>query len=72
MTKMKATKTETQDHQSAWPLKEPPELGVFDRRQGERRVQASKGYTYIQMVGWMDRREQSRRQAGRCVDLLLC
>jgi hypothetical protein len=61
---MRATKTETQDHQAAWPVKEPPEIGASDRRQCDRRVQASKGYFYIQMVGWMDRREQNRRQAN--------
>lgn len=32
-----------------------------DRRKDERRKQACKGYCYIEMVGWMDRRERSRR-----------
>jgi hypothetical protein len=32
------------------------------RRHTERRIQESKGYTYISMVGWMDRREKKRRQ----------
>jgi hypothetical protein len=32
-----------------------------ERRSNERRKIESKGYTYISMVGWMDRREQKRR-----------
>jgi hypothetical protein len=33
-----------------------------NRRQTERRTHESKGYAYISMVGWMDRREKKRRQ----------
>jgi hypothetical protein len=33
-----------------------------NRRQTERRIHESKGYAYISMVGWMDRREKKRRQ----------
>ena len=33
-----------------------------NRRLSERRVCDSKGYCYISMVGWMDRREKHRRQ----------
>ena len=32
-----------------------------NRRHAERRVCDSKGYCYISMVGWMDRREKKRR-----------
>ena len=32
-----------------------------DRRSIERRAKKSEGYTYIQIVGWIDRRERSRR-----------
>jgi hypothetical protein len=39
---------------------------VFNLRQSDRRLKKSTGYTYIPMVGWMDRREKTRR----CVDKL--
>lgn len=32
-----------------------------ERRKNERREQESRGYAYIEMVGWMDRRERVRR-----------
>lgn len=38
-----------------------------DRRGKDRRKDACEGYTYIQMVGWMDRRERARRE-GDCYD----
>ena len=31
------------------------------RRQDHRRTNESEGYAYIEMVGWMDRRERVRR-----------
>jgi hypothetical protein len=34
----------------------------LNRRRTERRIHESKGYTYISMVGWMDRREKKRRR----------
>lgn len=38
-----------------------------NRRRPERRIHESKGYAYISMVGWMDRREKKRRQDdGEC------
>jgi hypothetical protein len=40
----------------------PTECEEANRRQTERRCQESKGYCYISMVGWMDRREKIRRQ----------
>jgi hypothetical protein len=33
-----------------------------DHRHGERRQQESEGYVYMSMVGWMDRREKTRRE----------
>lgn len=33
-----------------------------NRRQADRRIEKSRGYTYISMVGWMDRREKKRRR----------
>jgi len=41
---------------------EVPDLN-HERRRGERRRSQSKGYTYISMVGWICRREQTRRQS---------
>jgi hypothetical protein len=32
-----------------------------ERRKDHRRTNASQGYAYIEMVGWMDRREKIRR-----------
>jgi hypothetical protein len=40
----------------------PTESEEANRRRVERRCQESKGYCYISMVGWMDRREKTRRQ----------
>jgi len=37
-----------------------------ERRKAERRQYESKGYCYIEMVGWMDRRECIRRHENRC------
>jgi hypothetical protein len=36
-----------------------------NHRKGERRQKAGNGYAYISMVGWMDRREQTRRNDDR-------
>ena len=44
------------------PLRE-----VDNRRRSERREQESEGYTYISMVGWMDRRCKTRRK-GDAID----
>lgn len=38
---------------------------VFNHRKSERRQKAGNGYAYISMVGWMDRREQTRRNDDR-------
>lgn len=35
---------------------------VFENRQGDRRKEPSEGYAYVSMVGWFDRREQTRRK----------
>ena len=40
---------------------EVPDLN-YERRKGERRRSPSRGYAYISMVGWICRREQTRRQ----------
>jgi hypothetical protein len=37
----------------------------YHHRKGERRQKAGNGYAYISMVGWMDRREQTRRNDDR-------
>ena len=34
-----------------------------ERRQDHRRANECEGYAYIQMVGWMDRRERVRRNS---------
>jgi hypothetical protein len=34
-----------------------------ERRSIERRTKKSEGYTYIQIVGWIDRREKNRRDS---------
>ncbi len=39
-----------------------PQTGTnTERRKEERRKQECEGYCYIEMVGWMDRRECERR-----------
>jgi hypothetical protein len=53
---------EAQNNGSSWQIKAPQGRDNSNRRKGERRTQMSKGYTYISMVGWMDRREKNRRQ----------
>jgi hypothetical protein len=36
---------------------------TFDNRhKHDRRIEPSKGYTYISVVGWIDRREKLRRK----------
>jgi hypothetical protein len=40
----------------------PPCAEDANRRRTERRCQESRGYCYISMVGWMDRREKTRRR----------
>lgn len=35
---------------------------VFENRQSDRRKEPSEGYAYVSMVGWFDRREQTRRK----------
>ena len=37
------------------------ESGAQERRKDYRRTNESQGYAYIEMVGWMDRREKVRR-----------
>jgi hypothetical protein len=34
---------------------------IIDQRKSKRRQHKCKGYTYIEMVGWIDRREMLRR-----------
>jgi hypothetical protein len=38
------------------------DVDSFDRRSIDRRKHASEGYTYISTVGWICRRERSRRE----------
>jgi hypothetical protein len=51
-----------QKHDDGRWTQTPPEKEEDNRRCVERRNQESKGYCYISMVGWMDRREKKRRQ----------
>ncbi|MDJ0781820.1 MAG: hypothetical protein QNJ22_07595 [Desulfosarcinaceae bacterium] len=37
-----------------------------NRRKRERRIEKCEGYTYISMVGWMDRRCKKRRESDTC------
>jgi hypothetical protein len=46
---------------SACRLEKGQATQPLERRDCERRKLESKGYTYISMVGWMDRREHKRR-----------
>jgi hypothetical protein len=39
-----------------------PAQECSDHRHGERRRQKSEGYAYMTMVGWIDRREKTRRK----------
>ena len=50
-----------QDHSHDQPENCPSAETEANRRHAERRVCDSKGYCYISMVGWMDRREKKRR-----------
>ena len=36
--------------------------GFSDRRNNDRRKEPCEGFTYVSMVGWICRREQSRRK----------
>ena len=47
-----------------------PTKAVKDKcqRQTERRKQKCEGYCYIEMVGWMDRREKLRRDDDCLLD----
>lgn len=38
---------------------------VLDHRKCERRQIKGEGFTYISIVGWMDRREKTRRATDR-------
>ena len=40
---------------------------IIDQRQSKRRQRKCEGYTYIEMVGWIDRREILRRDED-CLD----
>lgn len=51
-----------QEHDDRRWTQTPIEKEEDNRRRTERRTQESRGYTYISMVGWMDRREKKRRQ----------
>ncbi len=37
-------------------------LHANSRSRGDRRSAPSRGYTYVSMVGWIDRRERKRRK----------
>lgn len=39
------------------------EAAAHERRKDHRRTHESIGYAYIEMVGWMDRREKIRRNS---------
>ena len=39
-----------------------------NHRKSERRDRECEGYCYIEMVGWMDRREKCRRDNDRFID----
>jgi hypothetical protein len=58
-----AKEVEMKDKQpkSAPQKKRQPTFSSKERRKKERRKDACEGYAYIQMVGWMDRRERARR-----------
>jgi hypothetical protein len=51
------------------PIKRQPkadqEQKLINQRHCERRCKKSTGYAYISMVGWMDRREKTRRCADQ-------
>jgi hypothetical protein len=51
-----------QEHDDRSWTQPPPDTEDANRRRAERRIQESRGYTYISMVGWMDRREKKRRE----------
>jgi hypothetical protein len=51
-----------QEHSHRQEDNTPPATAENNRRRTERRIHESKGYAYISMVGWMDRREKKRRQ----------
>jgi hypothetical protein len=59
---MGTSKKKVQDIQHIDPSKTPLKRGGSNRREDERRKKKSKGYTYISIVGWMDRRMKKRRQ----------
>jgi hypothetical protein len=39
-----------------------PDAELSDRRNHDRRKEPCEGYTYVSMVGWICRREKSRRK----------
>ncbi|MCP4744646.1 MAG: hypothetical protein GY874_00665 [Desulfobacteraceae bacterium] len=41
------------------------EHNFTERRKNNRRQRTSKGYAYISMIGWICRREKSRRENDR-------
>ena len=44
-----------------WPARsDGPDIS--DQRQEDRRKAPSEGFAYVSMVGWIDRREQTRRK----------
>ena len=51
-----------QEHDDRRCTRTPPVNEEDNRRRAQRRCQESRGYCYISMVGWMDRREKTRRQ----------
>ena len=44
------------------PQSEENYADTHENRQDDRRKEASVGFAYISMVGWIDRREKSRRK----------
>jgi hypothetical protein len=60
--KMMTIQTKIQAPHRQDQLKNQFGSGGSNRRKAERRLQASHGYAYISMVGWMDRRIKTRRE----------
>ncbi len=48
--------------QHSCPIQTKNKLEASDRRHLDRRLCQKKGFTYIPMVGWMCRRENTRRK----------
>jgi hypothetical protein len=53
---------ENKDHLNESQAEYEQDAGLNDRRNNDRRKEPCEGYTYVSMVGWICRREQSRRK----------